>query len=125
MDGVIVAKDNSAPITPVVQKVASGAAETMSIYRVTNLARCMASLKQQGVWMIGTSDKASHSIYQQDLNGSLALVMGAEGTGLRALTEKHCDALVSLPMAGSIVSSLNVSVATGICLFEAVRQRQC
>lgn len=125
VDGVIVAKDNSAPITQVVQKVASGAAETMSVYRVTNLARCMVSLKEQGVWMIGTSDKASHSIYQQNLNGSLALVMGAEGSGLRALTEKHCDALVSLPMAGSIVSSLNVSVATGICLFEAVRQRQC
>lgn len=122
-DAVIVAKDNACPITPVVQKVASGAAETMPIFRVTNLARTMASLKQVGVWMIGTSDKATHSLYQESLTGAVAIVMGAEGKGLRQLTEKHCDSLVSLPMAGSVVSSLNVSVATGVCLYEVVRQR--
>ena len=122
-DAVIVAKDNASPMTPVVQKVASGAAETMPIYRVTNLARTMEKLKQQGVWMIGTSDKATHSLYQETLTGPLALVMGAEGKGMRQLTEQKCDSLVSLPMAGSVVSSLNVSVATGVCLYEIMRQR--
>ena len=95
----------------------------MPIFRVTNLARTMESLKQQGVWMIGTSDKATHSLFQENLTGPLAIVMGAEGKGMRQLTEKNCDSLVSLPMAGSVVSSLNVSVATGVCLYEAVRQR--
>lgn len=123
VDAVIVAKDNASPMTPVVQKVASGAAETLAIFRVTNLARTMDSLKQQGIWLIGTSDKANHSIYQQNLSGALAIVMGAEGKGLRQLTEKKCDDLVSIPMAGSVVSSLNVSVATGVCLYEVVRQR--
>ena len=122
-DAVIVAKDNASPMTPVVQKVASGASETMPIFRVTNLARTMESLKQQGVWMIGTSDKATHSLFQENLTGALAIVMGAEGKGMRQLTEKNCDSLVSLPMAGSVVSSLNVSVATGVCLYEVVRQR--
>lgn len=120
---VIVAKDNASPMTPVVQKVASGAAETMSVFRVTNLARTMDLLKQLGVWLVGTSDKAEVSLYQQDLSGSLAIVMGAEGKGMRKLTEKSCDSLVSLPMAGSVVSSLNVSVATGVCLYEVARQR--
>lgn len=123
VDALIVAKDNTSPVTAVVQKVASGAAETMPVYRVSNLARCMDSLKQLGIWMIGTSDKADHSIYKENLTGALALVMGSEGKGLRNLTEKKCDALVSLPMSGKVVSSLNVSVATGICLYEAVRQR--
>ena len=95
----------------------------MPIFRVTNLARTMESLKQQGVWMIGTSDKATHSLFQENLTGPLAIVMGAEGKGMRQLTEKNCDSLVSLPIAGSVVSSLNVSVATGVCLYEAVRQR--
>lgn len=122
-DAVIVAKDNASPMTPVVQKVASGAAETMPIFRVTNLARSMETLKQSGVWLIGTSDRASSSLYDQHLSGALGLVMGAEGKGMRKLTEKKCDSLVSLPMAGSIVSSLNVSVATGVCLYEIVRQR--
>ena len=122
-DAVIVAKDNASPMTAVVQKVASGASETMPVYRVTNLARTMQSLKQQGVWMIGTSDKATHSLFQENLTGALAIVMGAEGKGMRQLTEKNCDSLVSLPMAGSVVSSLNVSVATGVCLYEVVRQR--
>lgn len=121
--GVIVAKDNASPMTPVVQKVASGAAETLTIYRVTNLARSLEALQQKGVWVIGTSDKAEHSIYAENLSCSLALVVGAEGKGMRRLTEKKCDSLVSIPMAGSIVSSLNVSVATGVCLYEVVRQR--
>lgn len=123
VDAVIVAKDNAAPITPVVQKVASGAAETVAIYRVTNLARTMENLKQLGVWMIGTSDQADHAIYENNLNSSIGLVMGAEGKGLRKLTQAKCDALVSLPMAGKVVNSLNVSVATGVCLYEIVRQR--
>ena len=123
-NAVIVAKDNASPMTPVVQKVASGAAETIPIFRVSNLARAMESLKKLGIWMIGTSDKASHSLYQEDLKGSLAIVMGAEGKGIRQLTERKCDSLVSLPMAGSVVSSLNVSVATGVCLYEVVRQRK-
>jgi len=122
-DAVVVAKDNASPMTPVVQKVASGAAETMPIFRVTNLARAMEKLQQLGIWMIGTSDKAKHSIYQENLSGAVAIVMGAEGRGLRSLTEKKCDSLVSIPMAGSVVSSLNVSVATGVCLYEVVRQR--
>ncbi len=122
-DAVVVAKDNASPMTSVVQKVASGAAETMPIFRVTNLARTMEHLQQHGVWMIGTSDKAKHSVYQEDLSGAVAIVMGAEGKGLRSLTEKKCDSLVSIPMAGSVVSSLNVSVATGVCLYEVVRQR--
>ncbi|MCL4171240.1 UNVERIFIED_CONTAM: hypothetical protein GTU68_014512 [Idotea baltica] len=123
VDAVIVPRDNAAPLTAVVQKVASGAAATMPIYRVTNLARTMDMLKQLGIWMIGTSDKAPHSIFQQDFTTPIALVMGAEGKGLRKLTETKCDALVNLPMAGEIVSSLNVSVATGVCLYEVVRQR--
>ncbi len=123
VDAVIVAKDNASPITPVVQKVASGAAETLAIFRVSNLARAIDAIQQEGIWVVGTSDKATESIFNQDLSGSVAIVMGAEGKGLRPLTEKKCDSLVKLPMAGQIVSSLNVSVATGICLFEAVRQR--
>lgn len=122
-DAVIVAQDNASPVTPVVQKVASGAAETMPIYRVTNLARTMGALQKQGLWMIGTSDKASRSLFQESLTGPLAIVMGAEGRGLRQLTETKCDSLVSLPMSGNVVSSLNVSVATGVCLYEVVRQR--
>lgn len=120
---VIVAKDNACPVTAVVQKVASGAADTLAIFRVSNLVRSIKMLQQKGIWVIGTSDQADNSIYQTDLTGPLALVMGAEGRGLRQLTEKNCDSLVKLPMAGSIVSSLNVSVATGVCLYEAVRQR--
>ena len=120
---VVVAKDNASPITPTVQKIASGAAETLAIYRVTNLARCLENMKRVGLWIVGTSDKAEQSIYQQDLTPPMALVMGSEGRGLRSLTEKSCDSLVNLPMAGQVVSSLNVSVASGVCLYEAVRQR--
>ena len=123
VDAVIVPKDNAAPMSAVVQKVASGAADSMPIYRVTNLARTMEALKQSGVWMIGTSDKATQSLFEHDFTGPVGLVMGAEGKGIRKLTETKCDSLVSLPMAGDIVTSLNVSVATGVCLYEIVRQR--
>ena len=123
-DAVIVPRDHGAPVSAVVQKVASGATETMPIFRVSNLARTLDSLKQAGLWVIGTSDQAPQSLYQQTLTMPLALVMGGEGKGLRRLTEKKCDTVVSLPMSGSIVSSLNVSVATGVCLYEILRQRQ-
>lgn len=122
-DAVIVVRDNASPLTAVVHKVASGAAETMPIFRVANLARVMDSLKQQGVWMIGTSDKAAVPLFHQDLTGPLAIIVGAEDRGLRKLTESKCDVIVSLPVAGPVVSSLNVSVATGICLYEVRRQR--
>ena len=90
---------------------------------VTNLARTLEKLQKRGVWIVGTAGEASQELYSQDLSGPIALVMGAEGKGMRRLTREHCDYLVRLPMAGS-VSSLNVSVATGVCLFEALRQRR-
>ena len=120
--GVIVPKDNSASLTPVVRKVASGAAEVVPLFQVTNLARTLRLLQDKGVWVVGTAGEADHSVYQSTFSGALALVMGAEEKGMRRLTREHCDELVSIPMAGS-VSSLNVSVATGVCLFEMVRQR--
>jgi len=120
---VIIPKDKAVGLTPVVRKVASGAAETVPLVVVTNLARCLQSLQEQGIWLVGTDDEATVSLYQQDLTGGLAIVMGSEGTGLRRLTRECCDYLVSIPMAGEL-SSLNVSVATGVTLFEAVRQRQ-
>ncbi|GAL14170.1 23S rRNA (guanosine-2'-O-) -methyltransferase rlmB [Vibrio astriarenae] len=119
---VIVPKDKSAPMTATVSKVACGAAETVPLVRVTNLARTMRALQEQGVWIAGTAGEAKHDIYQAKLTGPLAIVMGAEGDGMRRLTRETCDDLIKIPMAGS-VSSLNVSVASGICLFEAVRQR--
>lgn len=119
---VIVPKDKSAPMTATVSKVACGAAETVPLVRVTNLARTMRALQEQGVWFVGTAGEAKHDIYQAKLTGPLAIVMGAEGDGMRRLTRETCDDLIKIPMAGS-VSSLNVSVASGICLFEAVRQR--
>lgn len=94
----------------------------MPLIRVTNLARTMRLLQQESIWIVGTAGEADHSLYQSRMTGAMALVMGAEGDGMRRLTREHCDELISIPMAGS-VSSLNVSVATGICLFEAVRQR--
>lgn len=121
--GVIVPKDNSVGLTPVVTKVACGAAETVPLIMVTNLSRTLDKLQQQGAWVVGTAGEAEHTIYDLDLTGPLVLVMGAEGTGMRQLTRKQCDFLAKLPMAGE-VSSLNVSVATGICLFEVVRQRR-
>ena len=119
---VIAPKDNAASITPTVRKVASGAAEVVPFIAVTNLARTLDTLKDRGIWLTGTSDKAKQTLYQADLKGPVAIVMGAEGAGIRRLTEERCDFLVSIPMKGQ-VSSLNVSVATGVCLFEALRQR--
>ena len=120
---VIAPKDNAASINPTVRKVASGAAEALPFIPVTNLARTLDSLKERGIWLTGTSDKAQQNLYQANLRGPMALVMGAEGTGIRRLTEERCDFLISIPMCGQ-VSSLNVSVATGVCLYEALRQRQ-
>ena len=119
---VIVPKDRSAPLSATVSKVACGAAETVPLIRVTNLARTMRAMQEHNVWIVGTAGEATHDIYQAKLNGPLAIVMGAEGDGMRRLTRETCDDLIKIPMAGT-VSSLNVSVASGICLFEAVRQR--
>lgn len=119
---VIAPRDKSASLTPTVRKVASGAAESVPFIQVTNLARALRSLRDAGVWLIGADGSADTSLYDADLNGPLALVMGGEGKGLRRLTREHCDVLIRIPMHGS-VKSLNVSVATGICLYEAVRQR--
>ena len=119
---VIFPKDKSADVNDVARKVASGAAETVPWLRVTNLARTIESLKQAGVWVIGTDGDAEGSLYEQDLSGPCAMVLGSEGAGMRRLTRDLCDFVVKLPMAGS-VSSLNVSVAAGVCLFEAARQR--
>lgn len=123
VDAVIIPKDKSAPINATVRKVACGAAETVTIISVTNLARCMESLQARGIWVVGTADDTEISLFEQDFKGPIAIAMGSEGSGLRRLTREHCDYLVALPMAGA-VSSLNVSVATGITLFEAVRQRK-
>ena len=122
VDAVIAPKDKSVGLNATVRKVACGAAEVIPFVQVTNLARTLRDLQQRGVWLIGAAGEAEQSLYECDLKGPLALIMGAEGRGMRRLTREHCDHLVKLPMAGS-VSSLNVSVATGICLFEAVRQR--
>ena len=103
-------------------KSACGAAEVVPLVAVTNLARPLEKLQQRGLWTVGPAGEAEQELYQQDLTGPTVLIMGAEGKGMRRLTREHCDYLVKLPMAGS-VSSLNVSVATGVCLFEAVRQR--
>lgn len=120
---VIVPKDKSATLNATVRKVACGAAEVIPLVAVTNLARTLEKLQQRGLWIVGTAGEAEKEIYDQDLTGPLVLIMGAEGKGMRRLTREHCDYLVRLPMAGS-VSSLNVSVASGVCLFEALRQRR-
>jgi 23S rRNA (guanosine2251-2'-O)-methyltransferase len=122
VDAVIVPKDKSADLNPTSRKVACGAAEIVPFVKVTNISRTLDALKERGVWLYGTAGEAENTLYDSDLTGSVALVMGAEGHGLRRLTREGCDHLVKLPMAGS-VSSLNVSVATGVCLFEIVRQR--
>ncbi len=119
---VIAPKDHAAGINATVSKVASGAAETVPYFMVTNLARTLGELKERNIWCVGTSDDASHSLYQTKLEGALALVLGAEGAGLRQLTRNSCDELVRIPMQGA-VESLNVSVASGVCLYEARRQR--
>ncbi len=122
VDAVILPKDRSAPMNATVRKVACGAAEVVPVVRVTNLARVMRQLRDAGIWIYGAAGEAETGLYDTDLSGSLALVLGGEGKGLRRLTREHCDGLAAIPLAGS-VSSLNVSVATGICLFEARRQR--
>jgi 23S rRNA (guanosine2251-2'-O)-methyltransferase len=120
---VIAPKDRAVGITPVVGKVASGAAESVPYIAVTNLARSLRDLKARDVWLYGADETATTELYDATLNGSLAWVFGAEGEGMRRLTREHCDELVRIPMAGS-VESLNISVAAGICLSETVRQRR-
>lgn len=119
---VIAPKDHAVGVNVTVSKVASGAAETVPYFMVTNLARTLNELKDRNIRVIGTSDTATKSIYDIDLSGPVALVLGAEGAGMRQLTGKTCDELVSIPMRGA-VESLNVSVASGVCLYEALRQR--
>jgi 23S rRNA (guanosine2251-2'-O)-methyltransferase len=119
---VIAPKDHACGINATVAKVASGAAETVPYFMVTNLARTLGELKERGIWVIGTAGEAEQSLYAADLKAPTALVLGAEGPGLRQLTRKTCDALVRIPMQGA-VESLNVSVASGVCLYEARRQR--
>jgi len=119
---VIAPKDRSVGLTTAAIKVASGAAESVPYIVVTNLARTMRDLKDRGVWLIGADDSATESLYKAKLDGALAMVLGAEGEGLRRLTKDSCDLLVSIPMMGA-VSSLNVSVASGVCLYEARRRR--
>lgn len=119
---VIAPKDRAVGLNATVAKVASGAADTVAYITVTNLARAMRELQEHDVWLTGTTDDAEQSLYDLDYSGGTAFVMGSEGEGMRRLTREHCDRLVSLPMMGS-VESLNVSVASGICLYEARRQR--
>ena len=119
---VIAPKDHAVGVNATVAKVASGASETVPYFMVTNLARTLNELKERSIWCIGTSDGTSKTIYQADLKTPVALVMGAEGEGMRQLTRKTCDELVGIPMRGA-VESLNVSVASGVCLYEALRQR--
>lgn len=121
-NAVVVPKDRAAGLTATVRQVASGAAENIPFVRVTNLARAIDQLKQAGLWIVGTSDSATQSIYEIDMVGPTALVMGSEGKGLRRLVADKCDFLARIPMLGS-VECLNVSVAAGVCLFEAIRQR--
>ena len=122
VQAVVVPKDKSVGITDTVRRISVGAADSIPFVRVTNLSRAMKSLREAGMWLVGTSDKAEKTLYETDLQGTLGIVIGAEGDGLRRLTEEGCDFLVKLPMLGS-VPCLNASVATGVCLYEAVRQR--
>jgi len=119
---VIIPKDRSAPLNATVHKVACGAADFVPVVVVTNLARALKKLKEEGVWLIGLAGDATESLFNTQLQGPIGLILGAEEQGMRRLTREHCDYLASLPMQG-VVSSLNVSVAAGISLFEAVRQR--
>ncbi|MGB0723533.1 MAG: 23S rRNA (guanosine(2251)-2'-O)-methyltransferase RlmB [Gammaproteobacteria bacterium] len=122
VDLVIAPRDRAVGLTPVVRKVACGAAETVPFVAVTNLARTLDRLREMGLWVVGAAGETDADIYQAGMDRPLVLVMGAEGAGLRRLTRERCDELVRIPMAGT-VESLNVSVATGVCLYEAVRQR--
>lgn len=119
---VIVPRDRAVGITPVVRKAAAGAADRIPLIRVTNLARTMKSLQDAGVWIVGLAGEAEKSLYEMDLKGPIAIAMGGEGDGLRRLSREHCDFLAKIPMRGA-AESLNVSVATGVALFEALRQR--
>lgn len=123
IDAVIVPMHRGVGITPAARKVASGAAETVSIFAVRNLARALREIRNAGIWVVGTADDSEQTIYDVDFNRPTALVIGSEDQGLRRLTREHCDVLARIPMQGS-VESLNVSVATGISLFEAMRQRR-
>ena len=123
VDAVIVPKDKSAPLNMTARKVACGAADTIPFVAVTNLSRTLQELKARGIWISGAAGEATSSVYDMDFRVPTAIVMGSEGKGLRRLTREHCDYLVSIPMAGAL-SSLNVSVATGVCLFEVARQRR-
>ncbi len=125
VDVVIAPKDRSVGLTSTVVSIASGAAEKIPFIQVTNLARTIEELKKYGLWLIGTSDDSSENIFETDLTGPIAIVMGSEGKGLRRLTKERCDRLIKIPMAEtSAVECLNVSVATGITLYEVVKQRQ-
>lgn len=123
VQAVIAPKDHAVGLNATVAKVASGAAETVPYLMVTNLARTLGELKERDIVIVGTAEDAEHTIYDLDLRGPVALVLGAEGHGLRALTRRSCDVVVRIPMAGA-VASLNVSVAAGVCLYEAWRQRR-
>jgi 23S rRNA (guanosine2251-2'-O)-methyltransferase len=120
---VVMTRDKTAPLNETVRRIACGGAENLHIARVTNLARAMDKLKDLGVRIIGTADGAQKSIYQQDLSGPIGMVLGSEGEGMRRLTGDKCDDIARIPLSGT-VPCLNLSVATGVCLFEAVRQRQ-
>ena len=122
VDAVIIPRDRAVKVNATVRKVAAGAAESMPVIEVTNIARSLKDLQRAGVWIFGTSGSAADSLYDHDFNGPVALVMGAEGSGLRRLTMASCDHLLKLPMHGQ-VESLNVSVATGVCLYEIIRSR--
>lgn len=119
---VVAPKDKSAGITDTVRRISVGAADSVPFFQVTNLSRTMKKLQDAGVWLVGTSDAGEATLYETDLKGPIGIVMGAEGTGMRRLTEDNCDFLIKIPMAGT-VECLNVSVATAVCLYEAVRQR--
>ena len=119
---VIAPRDKSASITDTVRRISVGAAESVPFIQVTNLARTMKRLQDEGVWLVGTSDAGTGTLYETKLTGPLGIVMGAEGDGMRRLTEEGCDFLIKIPMAGK-VECLNVSVATAVCLYESVRQR--
>lgn len=123
-DALIVPQSQSVQLTPTVHKVATGASEILPFFSVVNLSRTLVALKEAGVWLIGASEKATQSLYEVDLTGSIAWVLGQEESGLRQLTQSHCDMTVKIPLSGEI-ESLNVSVAAGICLAETFRQRQC
>jgi 23S rRNA (guanosine2251-2'-O)-methyltransferase len=120
---IIVPRDRAAQLTPTVRKVAVGAAETTPVVAVTNLVRTLKLLKEAGLWVVGADAAAANAAYEVDLKGGVVLVLGAEGSGLRHLTQQNCDFLVRLPQLGA-VESLNVSVAAGMLLYEAVRQRR-